>query len=110
MDERKQPTGLFIVVTLGVLVCYVLGLGPACWVSSRVGGGRIVTIAYRPLTWAVEASGNWFLTEKLQMYSQWGAPCCWGWTFLSGEAGHAEWSPVQFDTSGPSPPPVSASR
>ena len=51
-DSKKPGVAFFATVALAVLVLYVLGIGPVCWVSSRTNTGvSIVPVVYRPLTW-----------------------------------------------------------
>lgn len=96
MDDRKQPTALFIVVILGALFCYVLGLGPACWVSSRFGGEKVVTVIYRPITFAAEVIGSEGLMNAIQSYSELGASESHFWTLSTDVPGHAKWGPLVF--------------
>ena len=94
MDEQKQPTGLFIALILGLLACYVLGLGPACWLSSRFGGEKVVTAIYRPVTFAVEVTGSNGLIEAIQSYSGLGESNFHRWMLSTDAPGHAEWMPL----------------
>ena len=96
MEERKNPTALCICIILGALVCYGLGLGPACWLSSRFGGTKVVTLAYRPVTFAVEVIGIDRLMEAIQWWSAVGANDSHQWSFSADEPGHAEWASL-FD-------------
>ncbi len=50
MDDRRNPMALWSMVLIGAMFFYPLSLGPACWFSSRVGGEKVVTIVYRPIT------------------------------------------------------------
>src|ERR1051326_7564693 len=101
MDQQKQPTGLFIALILGLLACYVLGLGPACWLSSRFGGEKVVTAIYRPIAFAVEVIGSERLLEAVQSYSEFGANESHLLTLSLDVPGHAEWGPLllNFDLS-----------
>jgi hypothetical protein len=58
-DERKLPCIGPLAAGLVVLpVIYILSLGPACWLSSRFGGERYVSIAYRPVTFVAEVTDS----------------------------------------------------
>jgi hypothetical protein len=89
MDELKQPTGLFVALILGLLACYILGLGPACWLSSRFGGENVVTAIYRPVTFAAEVIGSDGLMEAMQ--SSLGENNFHWWMMSPDAPGHAEW-------------------
>ena len=94
MDESRNPTALCVAVILGAVVCYGLGLPPACWLSSRFGGTKIVTLAYRPVTFAVEVIGSNRLAEAMQWWSAVGASDLYQWSFSFDAPGHAEWAPL----------------
>ena len=96
MEERKNPTALCILVILGALVCYLVSLGPACWCTSRFGGEKVVTLAYRPVTFAAEAIGNEGLMEAIRSYSALGVSKPRQWTFSPDAPGHAEWAPAFY--------------
>jgi hypothetical protein len=96
MEDRKPPTTLCVMVILGTLVCYGLGLGPACWVSSRVGGTKVVTAAYRPVTFAAEVTGSVALMDAIRWFSGLGASGFHEWMFSPDAPGHAEWAAVPF--------------
>jgi hypothetical protein len=96
MDHRKQPTALFAVVILGAVICYLGGLGPACWVTSRVGGEKVVTAAYKPVTWAFEAIGNERLLDVFGSYCCWGARNDYWWNLDAEDPGNAEWSQAEM--------------
>src|SRR5262245_41503974 len=92
MNEQKPPTWvLACVAMLLVPVFYVLSSGPACWLSSRWGGTRVVSQVYRPLTWAAEVTGGDTLMGVLQSYSALGSIQDSGWLYNLGEPGRAEW-------------------
>jgi hypothetical protein len=56
---KRTAVGLFV-----VLVGYPLSIGPACWLSSRVGcGAIIVTVIYRPLLGFVPTPATGMLTK-----------------------------------------------
>jgi hypothetical protein len=97
MDDRKQLSALCVMVIIGALVCYLLGLGPACWLSSRFGGEKFVTIAYRPLTFAVEVTGREGLMDAIQWWSVVGTTDFHHWSFSRDAPGHAEWAPLFFE-------------
>ncbi len=84
-------------VLLSLAGFYVLGLGPACWSSSRMGGAKAVSIAYRPITWAVELIGNDSLMNGVQWYSSLGDKDGFHlWSFSPDSPGNADWAPLFF--------------
>src|SRR5262245_43194941 len=101
MNEQKRPGGAFwCVVALTLPILYVLSMGPGCWVSSRFGGAKAVTIVYRPVTWAAELTGSDFIMLGIQKYSRLGTrenPEYWCWTFSPESPGSASWSVAYLD-------------
>ena len=94
-DDRKSTgAGTWSLLIIGALLLYPVSLGPACWISSRVGGEKVVTIAYRPLTWAAEVIGSNALMTGIQAYSRLGTIEFWVWTLNPDEPGGAGWLPV----------------
>lgn len=84
MGERKRGRAGFW-CTLSVVggLCYVFLLGPACWISSRTGGERFVSAAYRPLTWVCDVTESSALDKAIRSYSEtWAA---WGWHWYQVE-------------------------
>jgi hypothetical protein len=96
MEDRKQPTALYVLVIIAAVVCYGLGLGPACWWTSRFGGEKVVTVAYRPVTFVSEVIGSERLMEAIQSYSEFGANDSHFWTLSVDAPGHAKWGPLVF--------------
>jgi hypothetical protein len=93
MTDRKKPGVAFwatIVVVAG-LVGYPLGIGPACWFSSRLGGTRIVSQVYRPLTWTAEFTDSDPLMNGIQWYCELGSTDLSQWDFAPDNPGNAEW-------------------
>jgi hypothetical protein len=80
MDDRKKPAVAFwATVVVVVLIAYRLSIGPACWVSSRLGlGHTLVTAAYGPL---IRISPR-IVGELLERYSAFAAAENWGWRHL----------------------------
>jgi len=94
--EKKRPgIGFWSTVIFAVLVAYPLSVGTACWISSRAGGERTVTLIYRPLTLACRLSGDGetarrsTLTQLFLSYSTWGAAK--GWFWMSWDRDSWEW-------------------
>jgi hypothetical protein len=79
----QRPTagvwGLCGLVIVGVLVFYPISLGPSCWLSSRFGGGTVVSAVYRPLTWTAIATNSPALRSGIDWYSTVGAADYWIW-------------------------------
>jgi len=103
MSERKPSAGFWItVVILAILVLYPLGLGPACWISSRLGAGaHVVSVLYRPITWFVPTRRVIFrpnpLEAAMRRYSEFAAAPDWRWSSVSGGPGqpqHWEWGQI----------------
>ena len=71
---KRTALGLFV-----VLVGYPLSIGPACWLSSRVGcGASIVTAVYSPMLMFVPTSASTMLMRYSAVVS---APK-WSWDHL----------------------------
>ena|SRR5437660_1479515 len=105
-DKQRTPgAGFFATICVVVIVAYALSIGPACWVSSRVGAARFVTVFYKPVTWTAEVIDSDALKEQIQWYSDLGAAGVWTWTFGAAEPGDVEWCEVGFEmdfSTGPS--------
>jgi hypothetical protein len=86
-------------VTLGLaaVLAWTLSIGPASWASSRLGGEKVVTLVYRPLTRMAEATGNVTEMNAIERYSGFGAKSGWAWAFSPDEPGKAQWSCILFD-------------
>ncbi len=111
MTDKPRTPGAGFIMTMGLVAIFAYGLsiGPSAWVSSRVGGKGIVSIVYRPLTWAVEVTCSNSVLRGIQWYSNLGTDGLWEWNFFPSQPGHAEWNRLHPDihwTSGPSPPPI----
>ena len=88
MTSRKKP-GLAFWATVAVVVVllYVASMGPACWVSSRLGFCvGVVSAAYRPLI--IHSPRT--VSRMLDDYSRIGAAKYWCWDH-----------PASFPTSDP---------
>src|SRR5262245_59665927 len=98
MDEQKRAGWAFwCVVAVTIPLLFVLSVGPACWVSSRFGGAKLVTIAYRPVTFVAEVTASDGLMDAIQWYSQLGSSDFHLWSFSPDQPGHAEWSPFEWE-------------
>jgi len=96
MDEQKQSGWAFwcVVVSLSAPLFYVFSFGPACWSSSRWGGSRIVSYAYRPLTWTAEVTKSDTLMDAIQRYSELYTVGVWEWSLDPDNPGEAIWLDV----------------
>jgi hypothetical protein len=94
--EKKRPGWLFWCVGgLTLPLLFVLSIGPSCWVRSRFGGAKAVTIVYRPATVLVEMAGSDGLDKSVKWYSGLFAANGWCWMRVfpaaCGIRGDAEW-------------------
>ena len=94
-DAKSRPGWDFwSVIALSLPVLYGSALGPAAWLSSRFGGEKAVSIAYRPVTWGAEVlddgKRSW-LKDAIKWYSEVGAHGYWGWSFDGDKPGNAAW-------------------
>jgi hypothetical protein len=108
-DQRKRPgIAFYSALIAAALILYPLSLMPACWLSARFGGERIVTTVYKPLTWCAELTGSQSLMNTIQSYSGLGTGGTWIWTFYTARPpGNAKWCNVLLEnrpSSGPGPP------
>jgi hypothetical protein len=94
-DKRKSPVTVGLVIA-GAALVYVASIGPAGWASSRWGGARFVNLAYKPLTWTLEASGSRSLMDVINRYSELRADRAYTWSFNPKKPGSAKWQSV-FD-------------
>jgi hypothetical protein len=76
--NRRERWAKKTAICAVVMVLYVAGLGPACWISSRSGrGGAALSFFYRPLTWLTLRGGRAeFLMDS---YCHAAAAREWGW-------------------------------
>jgi hypothetical protein len=82
-ESKKRPgTAFWATVTVAVILAYAVGLGPACWLSSRSEtGAGLVSAIYHPVVQAT-SSGHCpiAIREGFRSYSELGAAPCWHWT------------------------------
>jgi hypothetical protein len=99
MVENQRTPGACFIVSMGLVafLAYALSVAPVCCVSSRVGGEKVVSIVYRPLTWAAEVTGNDALMSGIRRYSELGAAGVYTWTFNPDAPGNAQWNHVRFN-------------
>ena len=80
MSDQKHPTaGIWGLVIVGALVLYPASLGPSCWLSSRFGGAKSVTVAYRPLTWACRSYESEIVAGVVKRFARVCAADGWDW-------------------------------
>ena len=103
MNERKPSAGFWIAVAIvAIVILYPLSLGPACWISSRLGAGAlVVSVVYRPITWFVPTRRVIFRPNQLEAamrhYSEFAAAPDWRWYSVSygpGQPQRWEWGPI----------------
>jgi hypothetical protein len=86
-ERTRHGAGFWSTIAAAVVLAYPVGLGPACWLSSRTGkGAAAVSTLYRPLLVTVEKSSSVvgpdcrrFLDNAVDAYAQWGAAKHWQW-------------------------------
>jgi hypothetical protein len=86
MTSRKKPGVAFwaTVVVVVLLIGYPLSIGPACWITSRLGfGDEFVSTAYQPILRAVKTAEGSPLDDALMWYAYLGAPEDWVWGSIS---------------------------
>jgi hypothetical protein len=92
MNEQKRPGWAFwFVAAVSAPLCYVLSLGPSCWLSARYGGEKVVTLAYRPLTAIAERANSRHLDTLICRYSELGAAGQWRWMSFTEAPGDVKW-------------------
>src|SRR5262245_40226163 len=92
MDGRKRAGWVFwFSVVASLFVGYVLMLGPACWFSSRWGGEKVVTIAYRPVTAIAQRADSRRFDALIRSYSEFGAGKQWHWMLFTAGPGEVQW-------------------
>ncbi len=81
MSEEGQTTGVAFwgCILLLVLLAYPISMGPACWISSRLGlGANLVSRIYAPVIRICDRGPD--SIRKLSMrYSEFGAAEDWAW-------------------------------
>ena len=85
MSHRKKPSAAFVVVV--IVAVGPLSLGPACWLSSRVGGSRVVDFVYGPMFGT--AANSAAAANVGRWYSKLGAAN--GWEWVADRNGHWHW-------------------
>jgi|SRR5579863_2854272 len=96
VNRREQWARLTLVVALGVSVVYVLGFGPACWISShtldrgdRI-GARAVNLIYQPIL-SLAWSGPSIVQGPVIWYMRLCSSDRWAIGYLSGGV---QWGPL----------------
>lgn len=121
-EPRKKPGVAFWgAVAIGLATLYVVGFGPACWISSRTGvGADAVTVVYGPIAMLMRPNTSSSVTVTLRTYHPAAAGLVadyathfaaenWGWRFVvrepargsaaSGDVdGSWEWTATPFST------------
>lgn len=96
-EERKtRGIGFWAAVLLTVALVYPISLGPACWASSRFGGGnRFVSRLYQPIARIAFAEHcPETVGSCVSWYSMIGAKDGWLW---QGEFRNLKWKWKFFD-------------
>ena len=98
-ESERGRAGLWCTVIIVALLSYVLSLAPACCVSSRFGGERVVTAAYGPLTWFVDFTGSRSVERGITWYAEVGAAPGWTWLIVEPSPGarHRWWQWVDLE-------------
>src|SRR5262249_27157503 len=101
MNDQKPAGGMLwcVVAFIVAPLFFILSVGPACWLSSRLGAMGIVSYVYRPLTWVAETSDSDTLMSMLQTYSALGSTEDAAWAFSPEDLGNAEWTSGWFSLS-----------
>lgn len=84
-----------------VLLAYPVSVGPACWVSSRWGRGKIVTKAYQPLAKVAFAKDDGLLASTFDWYSRLFADERFEWVGFVGPNRDGEWLWIDSNMNGP---------
>lgn len=78
MTRKHSSASVWITATLvAMLVGYPLTMGPACWISSRIGGEKIVSTAYRPVVNVCATTS--MMKSAVYWYSNLAAQENWHW-------------------------------
>ena len=79
VNRRERWAKWTLAAVVGLPAIYVLGLGPACWVSSRTNTGTsIVSAVYRPVLRQVRIPSA--TASLIDWYSRLGANAGWMWS------------------------------
>jgi hypothetical protein len=74
VNRRERWAKWTLAAVVGLPVLYVLGLGPACWISSRLQpSGKVVSAIYSPVI-ATMWQGPYVVQGVLKEYVLFGAP------------------------------------
>jgi hypothetical protein len=89
--NRRERWAKRTAIGAAVAALYVVGLGPACWISSRTGcGGAPLSAGYCPLTWVMLRGGR--SEYVIDWYSHVASAAGWGW-LRTGDA-YAKWDEI----------------
>jgi hypothetical protein len=91
MTKQTNLCALCTLLSVALFVLYIASIGPACWVSSRLGGENAVSAVYIPVTWTAEVSGCAWPMKAINRYSRFGMTRVWLWRFNSAAPGNAKW-------------------
>ena len=82
-------------VVIGLPALYGLSFGPACWVTSYVGGDKLVSAVYRPIL-------RMSLIRNVPLhYSRFGAAKKWRWVeYRADKDWQSRWHWTDIDLSG----------
>ncbi|MGE5194177.1 MAG: hypothetical protein ACM3U2_16900 [Deltaproteobacteria bacterium] len=94
MTNRKK-TGAAFWTSVVVAIVYLLSIGPACWLTSRLNAdAELVPIVYRPITLFFVGSDHRvsMAGAAIRSYSSIGASPGWGWWRAPADRDVWEWS------------------
>jgi len=89
-NDQKTKPGVAIwatVVVVVLLVAYPVSFGPACWITSRADGNRLIPKIYWPVAWIGTHST---LSGAIVWYAQLGMPKD-GYVYLPTKRGQPCW-------------------
>ncbi len=83
VNRRERWAKWTLAIYIGLPLLYIVGFGPACWISSRANmGASFVTAVYGPVVKKVPVPS--VLAVVIDGYSRLGASSGWRWTCVIG--------------------------
>jgi hypothetical protein len=97
----KPGRRFYAIVFLAAPLVYPVSFGPACWISSRSGGTKIVAFVYQPILETCVTPRKSIVKDVALWYARIGAARKWQWIrAISDPKSKFEWTILDDDWSG----------
>jgi hypothetical protein len=82
VNRRERWANRTAVAIAVIVAVYLLSFGPACWLTSRIGGSEMLPTIYYPITLGMSRQTPNSLDYAIRCCAQMGANPNWDWWFI----------------------------